>query len=196
MKISIDVDGVLAHFDTPFAKLLTEVTGKPCDVTEPDCWEWPLQAGFSKTEEGKAWEYIRNHPHWWSDLQPYPDSFVDYRSYQKAGWDIYFVTARRLPFVKEITEEWLRRHYLVDNPTVILSGRKGLVAKAIGLDAHIDDKPENTVDVRLNSGSTRSYLRTRRQNAMAQPYLARDGVILTASVATMFDSELERLASK
>lgn len=194
MKISIDVDGVLARFDTPFAALLTTLTGKPCEVDEPTCWEWPEQAGFTQEEQASAWRYVADHPDWWGTLPPYDDSFVDFKGLQRGGWDLYFVTARRTPFVKGVTEEWLQRHYRISNPTVITTSHKGLIAKALSMDAHIDDSPEMSLDVKMRSGFTRSYLRVRAHNAHSHDYMQRNNIILIDSVQAMFDRELERIS--
>lgn len=194
MRVGIDIDGVLAKFDTPFADLLAEITGRPCQVDDPPCWEWPRLMGFTEAEENQAWRCISSDPSWWGKLEPYDDSFVDFHAFQNAGWDLYFITARRTPFVKGISEQWLRRHYRINNPTVITTSRKGLIAKALELDAHIDDAPKMVLDVKHKSGFTRTYLRTRLHNADSHDFLTKNHIILVDSVQAMFDQELERIS--
>lgn len=184
MKLAIDVDGVLAEFDGSFAALLEEQTGRPCRILEPDRWEWPHALGFSKPEEERAWQYISEHPNWWATLQSYEDSDVDFRAVERDGHDIYFVTARRTPFARFYTANWLRDVYTLYDAAVILSNDKGLICRALRIDAFLDDRPEHCIDVRLVSPKTKSYLRKRSHNAMAQKYVERDGVILTDSVET------------
>lgn len=191
MKLSIDIDGVLADFDRPFCTLLEDVTGRPCPYEDPDVWEWPAKRGFTNEEEGKAWNTIRTHPNWWMGLPTYPDSLLNFNELR--GVDVYFVTARSTPYAKMVTERWLKANYTIDYPTVITSKDKGLVCKALHIDAHIDDKPEHLVDIKMHAPFTRCYLRNRKHNEPARPYLAKLGVVLTDSFQTFIDSELQRL---
>lgn len=196
MRIGIDIDGVLAQFDPPFAELLTFLTNRPCNVGEPDQWEWPRQHGFSEKEEAAAWDYITAHPTWWATLERYPDAFADLRALEAAGWDLYFITARRTPYVKDISAAWLKRVYGLQHPTVLLASQKGLIAKALRLNAFIDDRADMAINVKIMSSRTRSYLRRRPHNALAQPYAERDGIILIDSFQDFVKAELGHLTNQ
>lgn len=195
LKIAIDLDGVLCRFDDKFADVLALVTGKPCAIDEPDRWEWPRKLGFSREDEQKAWEHVGRHPAFWHSLSRYADSIgaIELTDLVTAGHELYFVTARHSPWTKRYSEMWLSDFCHLGTPTVLLTERKGLVCKALGIHAFIDDKPAMCVDVKLYSPKTRSYLRQRPHNLDAQTYVERDGVILTDSLQTFLQHELSRL---
>lgn len=193
MRLGIDVDGVLADWDRPFCALLAQILKKPCAFEDPDLWEWPRKRGFTKDEEATAWKFIVANPGWWLTLHPYMDSVVNFRTLEQAGWDIYFITARHTPHARRMTAAWLEMRYEIEHPMVILANDKGLVARALNLDAFIDDKPEHCIQVAVTYPRTRTYLRARKHNEPARPYLEKLGVTVTDSLQTMVDSELARL---
>lgn len=83
--------------------------------------------------------------------------------------DVYFVTARPGLDVKRQTETWLRLQGIED-PTVVISSKKGEMAKAIGADFSIEDKAGNAVYVSYQSPG-KSYLVNRPYNQFSHEML-------------------------
>lgn len=194
MKIGLDIDGVLAKFDQPFARLLTELTGKPCDVVDPDCWEWPRKYGFSDAEESAAWTWISAHPEWWGSLPAYADAKAPYDFHSGEDHEFFFITARTgKKGVRRITEEWLQEKLGIRFPCTLLTKEKGLVCHALGIDVFVDDKPVNCTQIKFFSPKTRVYLRQRPHNHASEDLLTRLGIHLTPSVETCLNHEFTRL---
>ena len=161
MKLGIDIDGVLAEFNTAFKKYFPKI---PDDFV-PDVWDWPEKYGATDKEVDAAWAILWNSSRFWSKLAPYPEMVEQSKvinNLSADGHEIYFVTARVGWNAKFETETWLRR-YGVAYPTVIISpgSRKWKVCSALELDAMIDDSLDN---VRVISNVCRTYLLDRPWN--------------------------------
>jgi uncharacterized HAD superfamily protein len=167
MKIGIDIDGVLARFETSYAALLSDETG---GITfpvyapdEPKTWFWErdhfAKLGWSREDakavESKVWVRITaKGSTFWEDLAPFPTALETIEWLNAArqyGEDVYFITTRPGFAAKFQTERWLRRHGML-NPTVLIAtsdASKGQLVKALKLDVFIDDKPENCAEVNV-----------------------------------------------
>lgn len=205
-KIGFDVDGVLANFTVGYAAKIIEVIGRdlfqPDDITDPKSWDWDLDAGYTKAETKETWRRIMAAPQFWLELP----ALAGMTELVNEFWNsplgeraqIYFITARAGE-PKRITEMWLSNNGIL-NPTVLMTPHKGLTARALELDAYIDDKLENALDVAVDAvwdvpktgevRSTRSYLLNRRHNAHVS-----SGYIRVASVQEMFTLEREKYAA-
>lgn len=167
MKIGIDIDGVLADFNTGYIDLIRRTTGiqlPPVSNVYPDVWHYERAAGVTKKQEHEVWEHIRNSE-FWGQLFPLKGTLEvldKLTQLRYEGHEIYFITSRVGKKVKFQTERWLSL-YGMNNPTVLISDKKGPVAQGLELDVFIDDKPENCADVQLASPKTRVFL-------LDQPY--------------------------
>ena len=173
MRIGWDVDGVLAQFNAGFIDCIEKVTGR-CLFPRgyvPDTWDYPQTVGYTPREIAQVWDAIEENPHFWLNLKPYPETTA---ALARMRWlehihdyDTYYITSRPGTTAKTQTEQWLRRYvsiYGTANPTVLISSDKGFAARALKLDAYIDDKWENAVDVADYSPMTRVFLLQRPWN--------------------------------
>jgi hypothetical protein len=172
MRIGFDIDGVLANFIPAYQALTVKVAGgvdlfQPGDDIDPPCWSWPEFRGYSAITMRQVWNEIKASHDFWLDLPETPDCSLLRKAgspYWDQSHDIYFVTNRVGQAVKWQTEQWLGNHLWVDQPTVLISSEKGLVAKALKLDCYIEDNYDNAIDVAKESPNTRIYLVNRRYN--------------------------------
>jgi 5'(3')-deoxyribonucleotidase len=177
MKIGIDIDGVLADFNSEFIKRCVDVTGKDLFPPRPfdiPTWHYPQHYGYTdadmKYPDGPVWQSIVDDPMFWYTLHPYDDAPAFLLPLDHGVHDVYFVTNRPGPTAKQQTESWLEFHgYGLHSPnfsfpTVMLSHDKGSIAKALGLDLYIDDRTENCLDVNHASPSTKVFMRARTWN--------------------------------
>lgn len=159
MILGIDIDGVLADFNTRFIRRIVSVTKKDLFPPRPfpiPCWDYPQHFGYTQAETSAVWEDIKRDPHFWQELPAYPgtDEVLDKLYLRQAGGDeIYFVTSRVGVLCKRQTETWLSNHWF-DTPTVLISSQKGAIARALGINAYIDDKYENVIDVAWSQALT------------------------------------------
>jgi uncharacterized HAD superfamily protein len=154
LRIGIDIDGVLADFNSSFIALIKDMTDRvlpPPSDTYPDVWAYHKAGGVTDAEDKRLWAHITGTS-FWNGLPSYPetqDVLNRLDDLRDAGHAIYFITTRPGAMAKWLTEEWLgeRDAYC---PTVLIAGSekdKGTLAAGLGLDYFVDDKPENCVEV-------------------------------------------------
>jgi 5'(3')-deoxyribonucleotidase len=151
MTLGIDLDGVLVDFNSKFIELINSIAGEallpPPSATFPDVWDYPAAWGVDKAITRQAWERLQEH---WATLPELPGAGEAIETLDRLtmlGHRVYFITSRTGPMVKTQSEDWLTVHGMrVNVPTVLLARdeeAKGKLAWGLGLDAMIDDKPEN-----------------------------------------------------
>src|ERR1043166_583824 len=160
LRVGLDVDGVLGAFSPKFIEIANNLFG--LNLRPEDQTGWAHQSlGLTNKQADKVWDVINKTPNWWMEdlpvLRRTDKLHIAARQHQ-----LYFITKRNptnvgLP-IEEQTAHWIRRHFYIPNPTVIVTEQKGLVANALELDFFIDDKYENCLDVQNNSPRTQVYL--------------------------------------
>lgn len=170
LKIGIDVDGILADFNSSYRELVhqySDVRLPEISNTYPTSWNYPRDAGLDKATDNKLWEVISKSNSFWQDLPAYPDTknFLEWAGWLPTEVDVYFITSRPGWTAKHQTENWLRFNGFGATPTVLISSEKGQCAEALKLTHYIDDKNENCTDVFNGSGSiTDVYMLVRPWN--------------------------------
>ena len=163
MRVVLDIDGVLADFILGFTTLANRMFGTPV-YTTLDQKAWDSYEGLTDAQYTQALEAAKVSPTFWQDLAPLasPEELAKLASAARAH-DFYFVTNRFGVGAKAQTEAWLRRHG-VSSQTVIVSGAKGEIAKAVRADVLLDDKAGNAVFTQYYSHATAVYLIDRPYN--------------------------------
>src|SRR5690349_10135318 len=113
MKIGVDLDGVLADFNSAFVGVLEKVTGKkvPAGTIPPKAWNWPSEIGLSEEEVKTAIGWVDANPYWWTKLN-FTDGegrdTIQRLSGLAPHHDVYFITHRGgVPGAKAYSEDWL-----------------------------------------------------------------------------------------
>lgn len=141
--IMFDVDGVLADFIAGFTKLANEWYGTPVYTSNVYNGDWNFTTFLNKTKADRLWSVIKTDATWWETLPPLQSSEIFSRIWklQKRA-TVVFCTHRFGNHAQRQTQRWLERNGLA-MPAVVLSKRKGDVARSLDVDFAIDDKPEN-----------------------------------------------------
>lgn len=168
MRLGVDIDGVVASWNSHFVRLVKSETGIDIDTTQPwpTQWQWPKQYLKSSTIN-KLWDWIRANPWWWRMLPTTDTGAQDLRLLEqlhKAGHAVYFITSRPGTEVHRQTAIWLAGNGMT-YPTVLLAKNpqaKALVCEGLQLDLMIDDKPANVEACR--QAGTRTFLRRQPYN--------------------------------
>jgi hypothetical protein len=182
VRISFDMDGVLADMDATLARLAEQefsVTAsaaparpgglKPPGSTEPlegagveDDKEAPppydlaLLNALTARQQSRLWQRVRDTRNFWETLDECEPGMV--RRVQKLAhelrWDVLFVTQRpgtagRTQQLQ--TQHWLKRRGFEYPAVYTTMGSRGAIAAALTLDAHIDDRLQNCIDVATES---------------------------------------------
>ena len=163
MKIGIDVDDVCANFQKEFVALLHNMYGRPPLDTAPIDWSWS-NCEVSKEEMGLAWKAAACVRDLWAELDPLPsfdEETIILLNRLVRQHDVYFVTNR---FVTpgsspmKQTKSWFYTNARITAPNVMIAKDKGPMASVLELDAFIDDKPQNCLDVLEARPNARVYL--------------------------------------
>jgi 5'(3')-deoxyribonucleotidase len=163
MVIGIDCDDVCCDFQSSYVRLLNFLFGRPPIGTAPIDWSGSnLQLTNEETKQ--SWTAVAKVPNFWADLKPLP-SFDDETTVLlkrlTLQHDVYFVTNRfATPGSSPMkqTKHWFRTNARIEAPNVMIAKDKGPMASVLQLDAFIDDKPQNCLDVLEVRPNARVYL--------------------------------------
>jgi len=166
-SVIIDIDGVLADFIKGFTELASRQFNYNIPII-PSIFHqvWNFKDIMTPQEENATWEHIHSHPDWWDTLRPMISLPVGGRLADISRQvPTYFVT-HRPDAAHKATAHWLAEIIGVENPAVIMSKKKGEVAKLLNATHAIDDKLENAWCIHWLSDrpQTKVYLLDRPYN--------------------------------
>ncbi len=116
----------------------------------------PVLARLSQRQQTQLWRRVEDTADFWMKLDETEAGVVAHlaRLAKDLRWDVIFVTQRPSTggqTVQVQTQRWLRKHGF-DMPSVYTTrGSRGKIAAALTLDALVDDRLENCVDVATES---------------------------------------------
>ena len=189
LRVGFDIDGVLADFRRAFREAAQAVSGRtPAGGTSPD--SDTLTAGEMK----RVWEAIGRTPQWWLTLQAYEPLEIArlYALSRERRWEIYFMTTRP-PSAGETpqfqTQWWLEAQGFHLPSVLTVPGSRGELANALRLDAFVDDRLMNCVDVIAASRAKAICLMRDAAPEEREQALAR-GIAVTATLREAIDAVL------
>ena len=146
-----------------FTRLVSKQFGTP--ITHGHQYQkWDDMPGLTPKQIQYGWDCIRQSDQFWRALDPLVDDGVFWRLAELQHCaDVYYVTNRQGVDPRDQTVTWLR-YYGISYPTVLISGRKGEVAAALGAHYLLDDKAGNAVFAAYHSPATICCLLNRPYN--------------------------------
>lgn len=181
--IMFDLDGCLVDFIGGFTRRAAQLhPGVPVTLTH-DQPSWNGFPCMTKPMIDRTWDSIKQDRSFWYNLHSLVGDH-DAERIRCLGHDsdVYFVTARTGVYTKQQSELWLEANLVIKRPSVIISKKKGEVAKAIGAHYSIDDKASNASTVAwLTEDKTKSYLLDRQYNRVDPDFMA-SSVVRIASI--------------
>jgi len=212
LRIACDLDGTLADMDSaleaeaerlfgPGIDLRGSLRGRPegpASVESPDPTGstpgmrppgQPATTGarLSDRQQRQLWTHVQATRNFWESLREIEPGTVARLALVAAArnWDVLFITTRPSSTgdtTQIQSQRWLKAHGF-DLPSVfVVFGSRGRVASALTLDAVIDDRPENCLDVATDSDAT-PYLVWRDTPDSVPEGAARLGIRVVSSVA-------------
>ncbi len=122
----------------------------------PAGYDTAYLANLSARQQSRLWQQCRATRNFWETLDECEPGAV--RRIQKLAhdlrWDVIFVTQRPSSAGRTQqlqTQHWLRRRGFEYPAVYTTIGSRGAIAAALTLDAHIDDRLQNCVDVATES---------------------------------------------
>lgn len=209
MRIAFDLDGVLADLHTPFTETAIRLFPEldRAAIRSPDVGSSPdegsnqdteapgiaIMAGVKVTSRQSAviWKELAGVTDFWEGLAEIESGAIR-RLAQLADerrWDVLFITSRPSSQGRTIqrqSQRWLERMGFPLPSVYVVHGSRGRVASALKLDVVIDDRPDNCLDVVLESGAG-AVLIWRGPQASVPVSAKRLGIAVAPSVASCLD---------
>jgi hypothetical protein len=172
MRIGFDLDGTLADLHAALAResavLFPDVdpddvpsSAAPDDEGTPGPEApkpKPMTGGLSARQQRELWASVCEQVNFWETLDEIvPGSLARlFRLARDRRWEIIFLTSRpetRGDTAQLQSHRWLSAHGF-DLPSVfVVHGSRGKIASSLRLDVVVDDRPENCLDVAIDSSA-------------------------------------------
>jgi hypothetical protein len=212
VRIGFDVDGVLADFAAAYRAVETRLFGAASGVAveapefeaaHEEAQAAPAENGGAASREARrrrdaVWSAIHNTPDFWTTLQPLDPQAVRriHEMMLRHRWEVFFITQRpatKGQTVQRQTQHWLSQQCF-DLPSVlVIGGSRGAAAAALRLDFHVDDSPQNCLDIASESRA-RPLLIVPEPDAVTESSAKRLRIGVARSIGEALD-ELEQKAS-
>lgn len=175
MRLAFDLDGTVADMHSALAREARRLfpgidanavprstspegdgTGTPGSDT-PD--ETRISIGsLSSRQQRELWDAVCGQENWWETLAEIePGSLARlYRLVRERKWELMFVTSRpetRGDTAQAQSYRWLAAQGYETPSIFVVHGSRGKIAAALALDILVDDRPENCLDVAIDSSA-------------------------------------------
>lgn len=138
-EILVDVDEVLADFQTPALRVIEEVTGRR--YAPSDFKQWDIFSVLSKEELEAVFETLRK-PGVAASLTPTPGSQEFIQELSELGTVVIVTSPFRSPTWVSERIQWLWDHFRIPHKRVVNTGAKHLVYGR----ALLDDNPDHVAN--------------------------------------------------
>ena len=216
MRVGCDLDGVLADLHTAFTaaavRLFPELDASliPADVgsSPPDgeqvngeSSEVPAaptidrRAPLTRRQIDGVWSHLAAIPDFWDTLDEIEAGSVKRLASiaEAERWEVIFLTSRPRVDGRTIqrqSQRWLDRKGFPMPSVFVVHGSRGRIADALGLDVVIDDRPDNCLDIALES-KARAILVWRGAASAVPASAKRLGIGTVATVSACLDLIVE-----
>jgi len=215
MRIAFDLDGVLADLHTPFARTAftlfpeldpkvigsAEVGASPPDDAAPaddeDLTAPPplLSVPVNRRQSEAIWRHLSGINNFWETLDEIePGAIARLAAIaEERDWEVIFITSRPSSEGRTIqrqSQRWLERKGFTLPSTFVVHGSRGRVAEALRLDVVVDDRPDNCLDVVLESKAG-AVLIWRGPQQTVPGSAKRLGIAVSHTVGTCLDTLIE-----
>ena len=176
MRIAFDLDGVLADLHGAFAQtavrmfpeLDTDAVGAPeIGASPPDAEEFPGEGPpaantpltnlpLTNAQTLAVWRELSSTTNFWETLSEIEPGMIKKLAAltEDRSWEMLFITSRpraKGRTVQRQSQRWLEEMGFPLPSTYVVHGSRGQIAKALHIDVVVDDRPENCLDVVLES---------------------------------------------
>lgn len=208
LRVAIDLDGTIADLsramhDIAKQKFRRLQEAEPADpppaasegVALP---ERPRLSGLglSAHDLERLWTHVLKIRDFWTTLPEVDDGIVTriQRLADERRWEVLFITTRPAAAGRTTqvqSQDWLVAKGFRHPSVYVVKGSRGKVAEALDLDAVIDDRPENCLDVATESAAKAVLVWPRPLDRLG-PGVQGHGVVVKASIGEALD-ELEQM---
>lgn len=204
LRVAFDLDGTIADMHVVLRQEAERLFGEdelpasveppssePGQRAEPDSTKAIAELRLSRDQQLRLWEHVKTIHNFWSGLPEIEPGIVSRisKTAEQRRWEVIFLTTR--PFVTGDTvqlqsQRWLQAHGFALPSLFVVQRSRGRIADALGLDAVVDDRPENCLDVAVDSKATPILIWPGDASGIP-PGAARLGVRPVASISEALD---------
>lgn len=211
LRIACDLDGTLADMESaleaeairlfgPDVDLRGSLRGRPegpagSESPDPTATSPGMRAihpagtgtRLTDRQQRRLWARVRAIENFWGSLKEIEPGAVARLANAAGvhGWDVLFITTRPATAgetTQRQSQRWLQAHGFELPSVYVVSGSRGRIASALALDAVLDDRPENCLDVATDSNA-KPFLVWRDSAAAVPQGASRLGVKVVFSIA-------------
>ncbi|HEX7139205.1 MAG TPA: hypothetical protein VF219_15230 [Vicinamibacterales bacterium] len=170
LRVGFDIDGVLADFGSAYREveraLLGDVAGAspsapeddPAPAAERDAVSAAAGPRNAERRRRVVWDRIRATQNFWTTLKATePDAIRQLHALMiRHQWEVVFITQRPATAgdtVQRQTQRWLVQQGFDIPSVLVVAGSRGAAIHALRLTHHVDDSPQNCVDVKSDSSA-------------------------------------------
>ena len=214
LRIAFDIDGVIADMESELVRQARIVFGDAATSAGADAGAEPPPTGvdserqaaaesapdnvpplarlhLTSRQQRKLWRHVESIENFWETLQE-----IEPRAIQRLAelaserrWEIIFLTKRpeSVGATAQLqTQRWLESKGFRLPSVYVVQGSRGRIAAALGLDIVVDDRPENCLDVTVDS-KARAILVWRDDERLLPSAAKRLGIGVVNSVSECLD---------
>ena len=198
LRVAIDLDGTIADLSAAMHTAAKRKRLSDEDVAQDEGGASDLQErpalrdlSLSPYELDRLWARVLKVKNFWTTLREMEPGIVkriaDLATERR--WDVIFITTR--PTAAGATTQVQSQKWLAglgyEHPSVfVVRGSRGRVAAALQLDAVVDDRPENCLDVAVESNAKAILVWPGDQSGLP-PGVTRQGVTIVPTIAAALD---------
>jgi hypothetical protein len=210
MRIAFDLDGVLADLHAPFVRaaalLFPELdaaaigtadvgASPPDEATEHEAAEALASVPLTRRQSDAVWRHLAATENFWERLEEIEAGAIARLAAltEEQRWEVLFITSRPSSTgatVQRQSQRWLAARGFALPSVYVVHGSRGKVADALDLDVVIDDRPDNCLDVVLESKAG-AILIWRGPQATVPASAKRLGIAVSSTVNAALDAILE-----
>ena len=111
---------------------------------------------LTSRQQSELWDHVKQVENFWTTLPELEPGIISRIAKAAADrrWEIIFLTTRPSTageLVQLQSQRWLEAHGFAYPSVYVVHRSRGKIAEALGLDAFVDDRPENCLDIAVDS---------------------------------------------
>ncbi len=111
---------------------------------------------LTSRQQGQLWDHVKEIENFWTTLPELEPGIISRiaKAAHERRWEIIFLTTRpstKGELVQLQSQRWLEAHGFQFPSVYVVQRSRGKIADALALDAFVDDRPENCLDIAVES---------------------------------------------
>jgi uncharacterized HAD superfamily protein len=107
-------------------------------------------------QQNQLWDHVKQIENFWNTLPELEPGIISRiaRTARERRWEVIFLTTRpstKGDLVQLQSQQWLEAHGFQYPSVYVVQRSRGKIADALALDAFVDDRPENCLDIAVES---------------------------------------------